>query len=122
MNDFEKTLKKARKTIKHRKLFNKKSYLMLMVSGGSDSVALCYLIMASGIVNKNFAIMHLDHKLRDNSSEDAKFVKNLADWLDVPFYCFSEDVKEAAKEDKNIEAAGHRLRYEYAHKACKMEL
>lgn len=78
MCDSKEILDKAKKTIKHRKLFNKKSYLMLMVSGGSDSVALCYLISACKIVNNNFAIIHLDHELRDNSSDDAEFVSGLA--------------------------------------------
>ena len=102
-----------------RKLFKKDSQLMLMVSGGSDSVALCYIIDKIQNGKKNFAIMHLDHMLRENSADDAQFVENLADYFNVPYYGFQVDVAASDDGENNIEAAGHKIRYQCANEACK---
>lgn len=67
----------AKSTIKKKHLFSNSNYLLLMVSGGSDSVALAYIINELSH-KKKFAIMHLNHQLRSDANEDADFVKDLA--------------------------------------------
>lgn len=108
---------KAAKTIKLNHLYNKSNFLMLMVSGGSDSVALAYIINEL-VGNKRFAIMHLNHNLRASSSNDAHFVEEFSKHLDVPFFGYSEKVQEIA-DNENIESFGHKLRYKLANEACK---
>lgn len=106
-------------TNKKRHLFKKSNYLLLMVSGGSDSVSLSYIINDL-LGNKKFAIMHLNHNLREGANKDADFVQTLADYLDVPYFGYSEEISKIAKENnQNIEACGHDIRYKLANEACK---
>ena len=51
---------------------------IVAVSGGSDSLALCFLSKIYSI-KKNLKVkyFHVDHKLRNNSTNEAKFVKLL---------------------------------------------
>ena len=100
-------------TTKKHKLFKNTNYLVLMVSGGSDSVALAYIMKE--IFPKRFAIMHLNHNLRAESDADATFVEGIAKHLNVSFFGFSENVADIATQDnQNIEACGRELRYKYA--------
>ena len=103
----------ATNTIKRRKLLRNADHLILMVSGGSDSVALAYIMHE--IFGNKITTMHLDHNLRDNSKEDAKFVEGLAKHLGVNFKLYSEDIAKIAYERRqNLEACGHDIRYELA--------
>ena len=56
-----------------------KGYLVA-VSGGADSLALAYLSKCYQIKNKNknFHYVHIDHKLRDTSSNEAQTLKKMA--------------------------------------------
>lgn len=109
----------SKKTIITRNLFDKNSYLMLMVSGGSDSVSLCYIIN-SLLGNEKFAIMHLNHNLRKEAKSDEKFVKDLSWYFNVPYFSFSENIEKIAKNNnENIEACAHKIRYKLANKACE---
>ena len=55
-----------------------KGYLVA-VSGGADSLALAYLSKCYQIKNKNknFHYVHVDHKLRDTSSNEAQTLKKI---------------------------------------------
>ena len=60
----------------------------LAVSGGSDSVALAFLLTKGGKkknVAKRFVILHVDHGLRKESKEEYRFVRTLAKRLGIPF-------------------------------------
>ena len=52
---------------------------LVAVSGGADSLALAYLSKCYQIKNnsKNFYYVHVDHKLRDTSSKEAKSLKKI---------------------------------------------
>lgn len=111
------TLEVVQATIKRHKLLKKTDYIILMVSGGSDSVALTY-IMNQLFPNK-LAIMHLNHNLRAEAQDDATFVEALASHLKIPFYGYIENVAEIAKQNnQNIEACGRELRYKYANETA----
>lgn len=108
----------ANNTINKHKLFKKTKFLVLMVSGGSDSVALAY-IMNEIFPNKT-AIMHLNHNLRPEAEADASFVQALANHLSIPYFGFSENISDiATKTNENIEACGRELRYKYANIVAK---
>ncbi|MDO5329331.1 MAG: tRNA lysidine(34) synthetase TilS [Coriobacteriia bacterium] len=104
-------MEKVKNTIKNYKLFKDDTPLMLMVSGGSDSVALVKIMQE--IHDGPLAIMHLNHMLRDDDSKkDEKFVKNLG----LKTFIYRQDLK---KINGNVEANGRKLRYRYARKAVK---
>ena len=105
-------------TISKHKLLKKTNFLVLMVSGGSDSVALTYII--NELFPNKFAVMHLNHNLRSEANTDAAFVEALSNHLGVPYYGFSENVADiASQNNQNIEACGRELRYKYANEVAR---
>lgn len=117
MNVFEQMLD----TVSDKKLFDENSALLLMVSGGSDSTALvklCARLRDEGKVGV-VDMLHMNHKLRgEDSDEDARFVANLADELDIPLFACEIDIAaEAAREGGNVEAVARRERYAAAQEA-----
>jgi tRNA(Ile)-lysidine synthase len=84
------------------------------VSGGSDSVALLWLLLELrselGIV---LSVVHFNHKLRGAESDaDERFVASLAREHDLEFYCDGDDVAGHAREGGvSLETAARELRY-----------
>lgn len=111
----------ARKTAEARGFFGPDSACLLMVSGGSDSTALAYVMKQlkdEGCVGP-VALLHVNHKLRgEDAEDDAAFCARLAEALSFPFFCCEVDVAhEAALAHENIEAQGRRERYAAAAEA-----
>jgi tRNA(Ile)-lysidine synthase len=95
---------------------NAKKFL-IAVSGGADSVALLRLIKEPSF---GIEVAHFDHALRETSSEDANFVKELCQTLNIPFHSERVDVGSIAKEKKwNLEDAARRLRYSFLTRLAK---
>ncbi len=91
--------------------------LLLAVSGGRDSVAMLHLSLTVGWA---VAVAHLDHGLRETSSEDAGFVQGLASGLGLEFASERVDVGSiAARRGWGIEEAARRVRYEFLARAAK---
>jgi tRNA(Ile)-lysidine synthase len=96
---------------------------LLAVSGGSDSVALLYILHSlAPEIGFEISVAHLEHGLRGSDSlDDQRFVKKLSEELGVVFHTKSvdvqesrrrgEDVKEVVKE--SVEEAARRLRYDF---------
>lgn len=123
-------LETIEKTIAEHQLFNAASPTLLMVSGGSDSTALTYImhdLRERGLVGP-LACLHVNHKLRGEDAEaDQAFVAALAEALDIPFFCCEVDIALLARETGgNIEALGRQERYIAAHEAleslCRHEM
>lgn len=106
--------KKFLEYIKGHDLFTAKDKLLLAVSGGVDSVALCELCKQAGF---DFAIAHCNFKLREEASDkDEEFVKALASKYAVPYYSKTFDTNTIAAERKtSIEETARDLRYEWFH-------
>ena len=66
----------------------------LAVSGGADSVALLAL-MADLRTSHGFdaVVLHVDHGLRPDSADDARFVESLADKYGLPFHALRTRVR-----------------------------
>lgn len=81
------------------------------VSGGADSVALLLLLAAerSGDPSLYTCVLHADHGLRAESSDDARFVKALCAELGVPFFSRRLHVKRRAGESTEMAARAARL-------------
>ena len=83
----------------------------LAVSGGSDSVALAFLMTKGGKkknVAKRFVILHVDHGLRPESKVEYKFVRALAKRLGVPFKGCHATVER--RRGESLEMAARRVR------------
>ncbi len=86
----------------------------LAVSGGSDSVALAFLLTKGGKKKnaaKRFVILHVDHGLRSESKEEYRFVRNLAKRLGIPFK--GHHAKVIREKGESIEMAARRVRLSF---------
>lgn len=88
------------KTIRTQGLFSAATPVVAMVSGGSDSTALAYLVSdlyKRGLVGQP-AILHVNHLLRgEDAYADQRFVEKLAAHLEIPFFSCEIDVAALAK-------------------------
>ncbi len=90
--------------------------MLIAVSGGPDSMALLHVLAElSEVLSLSLAIAHLDHSLRGMDSEkDAKFVRDRALSLNIPFYIEKKDVRSyKAKYRLSLEEAARRVRYDF---------
>ncbi len=109
-------VQKASRTICNRKMISKDDRLLVGVSGGPDSVALLHLLMELGNrYNLQLYIVHLNHMLRGNESEeDARYVRRLAKKLKLPVFTGKRDVRKFAKANKlSLEEAARIQRHEF---------
>jgi tRNA(Ile)-lysidine synthase len=93
----------------------------LAVSGGSDSVALAFLLTKGGKkknASKRFVVLHVDHGLRPESKEEFRFVKALAKRLGVPFKGIHAKVERAKGE--SLEMAARRVRLEFFERQTRL--
>lgn len=92
----------------------------LAVSGGSDSVALAFLLTKGGKKKnaaKRFVILHVDHGLRKESKEEYHFVRALARRLGIPFR--GTHAKVLKRKGESLEMAARRVRLSFFAKCMK---
>ena len=92
----------------------------LAVSGGSDSVALAFLLTKGGKKRnaaERFVILHVDHGLRKESKEEYRFVRALAKRLGVPFK--GAHAKVARRRGESQEMAARRVRLAFFARCMK---
>ena len=92
----------------------------LAVSGGSDSVALAFLMTRGGKKKnaaKRFVILHVDHGLRKESKEEYRFVRALAKRLGIPFR--GTHAKVVRRRGESLEMAARRVRLAFFSKCMK---
>lgn len=109
--------------------------VILMVSGGADSMALLHMAVTepldlgdgaglSRIAKERLHVLHVNHLLRgEDADADQHFVQETCDSLGVPCTALRVDVVKFAQErDGNVEDVGRRVRYdaarELAQKLC----
>jgi tRNA(Ile)-lysidine synthase len=103
-------LKSFYQYITDKQLFCPPDRILLAVSGGMDSVAMCHLFYQA---DQPFAIAHCNFKLRGaESDEDQEFVQKLAASYNVPFHVIHFDTEKFARDKKvSIQMAARELRY-----------
>lgn len=109
-------LDKIGEVIKKYGMLKKGDGVVVAVSGGPDSVALLFLLNSlKKEFNLSLQIAHLNHKLREGESEeDASFVENLAQKLNIPLVIEEENVlKKAQGQKRSLEEMGRQLRYDF---------
>ncbi len=82
-------------------------------SGGVDSTAL--LLVLHYLAQKNhgrIVAVHLNHNLRDEAKDDARWVQSLCDTMGIECVIESKDIKALAQDGVGIEEAGRNARYE----------
>src|SRR5713226_7514636 len=91
--------------------------VVVAVSGGADSVALLLSLnelIESKKLNVKLVVAHLDHALRKNSKDDARWVKAFAKQLGHESLTRRVDVKAlAASSGDNLEQAARHARYKF---------
>lgn len=105
-------MKKFKKHLREQCQVQPSERVLVAVSGGMDSVLLCYLMKA---INQPFGIAHCNFKLRGKASDgDELFVENLAKALEVPFFVQSFNTyKVAIERKKSVQVIARDLRYEW---------
>ena len=99
------------------KFINSKNKIGVAISGGPDSLALAFLTKCYQILNNLDAKFFIvDHKLRKESSKEAKLTKLLLKKFDIDCKIFKWSGK---KPSSNIQSIARNKRYKLLKKACK---
>jgi tRNA(Ile)-lysidine synthase len=113
-------LDRVRATIRAHDLARQDTRVLLAVSGGSDSVALAYLLAELALREelRLAGIIHLNHQLRPAAADDEAFCGALAARLGLPFFADRADVAARARtERRSVEDAARAARYEFFEEA-----
>ncbi len=88
--------------------------VVLGVSGGADSVCLLFaLYELQSKWNLRLHVVHVNHGIRPDATEDAAYVRQLCEERGIPFYLYEVSVEELAKQlGCSTEEAGRQVRYE----------
>ena len=98
-------------------LLSTKESFAVAVSGGPDSLSLAFLAKCFSLINKvNVSYFIVDHKLRRESSKEAKYVSNLLKKIDIKCKILSWNGKKPAN---NIQAVAREKRYQLLANECK---
>ena len=114
-------LQQVRRTIRRHDLCPPGIRVLVALSGGSDSVALTFILRELA-PNSGFALAglaHFNHRLRQTADRDEQFCRSLAQRISLPFVVGSLDVRRyAAAERLSIEEAARRARYTFLHRTA----
>jgi tRNA(Ile)-lysidine synthase len=110
----------VRRTIRRHTLAGVTTRVVVALSGGSDSVALAYLLreLAAASELAVAGLAHFNHQLRAQADRDERFCVSLAEALGWPIVVEREDVHaRAEREQRSIEDAAHIARHEFFDRA-----
>ena len=114
-------LQQVRRTIRRHDLCPPGTRLLVALSGGSDSVALTF-VLHDLAANGEFSVVglaHFNHHLRPTADRDEQFCRALAARIGLPIVVGGAEVREyAASERLGIEEAARRARYAFLHRSA----
>lgn len=95
--------------------------LAIAVSGGTDSVAMLYLMREwCRMKHKEICVFHVDHSMRTTSASDAEWVKELCAELQIDFY-FRRATEEDHSRNKELGSEGWARNFRYSSFADMMK-
>ncbi len=100
--------------IETRNMISRGDKVVAGISGGADSICLLFLLCEiRKKIGIELRVVHVDHGIRKEASEDAEYVRSCCERWNVPFKLVHEDVPlMASKWGMSEEEAGRRVRYE----------
>lgn len=109
----ERTERKVFAYIREQGMIDPGDKIAAGVSGGADSLCMLYLLLEyAAQVPLTVAVVHINHGLRAEAAEEARYVEELCRQADVPFYLTCADVAAVSRQEKcSAEDAGRRVRY-----------
>ncbi len=111
------------KTVKENNLIKENDVIVVGVSGGPDSIALLWCLNKFK-ENLKYKIVcaHINHLIREDSTDDEKFVENVCENLKIPFYKKRENIIDLSKKlKKGTEETGRIVRYNFFDEVLKKE-
>ncbi|WP_313894870.1 tRNA lysidine(34) synthetase TilS [Psychrobacillus sp.] len=115
-------VRKVEKYMNKHKLIEKGQRLLIACSGGADSVALVHVLYElREEYELDIGIAHTDHQLRgEESAMDMRFVEQLANRLDLPFYSSKLEVPARVEvEGGNVQVICREERYAFFEKVME---
>ena len=109
-------LQSVARTIALYRMISPGERVAVACSGGPDSTTLLFALHSlAPKLGCTLSVCHFNHRLRgEESEEDERFVRSLAEQLGIAFDCASADVRGgAAKARVNLEAHARELRYQF---------
>lgn len=95
--------------------FKENNKFAAAVSGGSDSLAMLFLLAEQGL-SENLVVLHFNHKLRKESDVEAVFIQEICKKLNVKCVvgCWENPVLEG-----NLMQNARKARYDFFKKECE---
>ncbi len=109
-------LERVARSIRERKLFRRRTRILVAVSGGADSMGLLHLLhVLAPPSGWKLCVAHFNHQLRGRASDaDAALVRQVAAGFGLPFCAGRGEVKTVAKQRGiSVEMAARELRHHF---------
>jgi tRNA(Ile)-lysidine synthase len=108
-------LQQVRQTIQEHQMFERGHTVLVAVSGGADSMVLLQALwQLRDLLALRLCVAHLNHQMRPNALEDARFVETTAHRLGLRCICDRSDVPTYQRQHKlSPEDAARRVRYAF---------
>ena len=113
-------LKIAENTVKEHNMLKKGDRVLVGFSGGADSTALLYVMLA---LREKYALeiacAHINHRLRKTADRDMEFCRKVCEKEGIQFFCLSKDIKkEAELAGTGEEVYARNVRYNFFESLC----
>ena len=103
-------LERVTSTVRHHELFVPGEVVLVACSGGPDSLTLVHALhRLRRLLRIRLAVFHFDHRLREDSSEDARYVERQASRLRLPFVVRAAE--DRPRPGQSVEAWARLARY-----------
>lgn len=104
--------KKILNSLKHQRLIQSNDKILLGVSGGSDSMALLYLLNdLKTDIGFQIHVGHINHHLRTTADADQKFVEKICASLNLPCTCVGLDLASKMEHGGSLEEIARSERF-----------
>ena len=99
-------LKRVHRTIEERGLFDPGAHVVIACSGGPDSVALTHILHGlAEALNLKLWVASVDHRLREESKDEVRWVGQFAHALGLPFIPLQVSVAQGASRQNQARNA-----------------